>query len=266
MPEGDTIFRAARALHRALEGREITHFDTVYPQLSRVDRDQPMVGRTVQRVSAVGKHLLMHLSGELILRSHMRMNGSWHIYRPGEKWRIPAYRMKITLETGAFVAVAFDVPIAEFETPSTLERSSPVGELGPDLSAKPFDEVEAHRRGRLNSEQNVADLILNQRVAAGAGNVFKSEVAFLCGIHPFRLVSSLSDDQLTAIIATSRRLLLGNQGSLNHRKTTASFNPREGLWVYGRSGKPCRKCGGRIRMERRGLHARSTYFCANCQQ
>src|SRR5215207_1087386 len=102
MPEGDTIFRAARTLHRALAGRTVTRFESVFPALSRVDVDTPLAGRTVEGVTSHGKHLLMIFSGDLILRTHMRMNGSWHIYRPGEKWQRPHRDMRVIVETGEF--------------------------------------------------------------------------------------------------------------------------------------------------------------------
>src|SRR5688500_17225813 len=114
MPEGDTIFRAARTLHRALAGQTVTRFQAELAQLVQIDRDEPIAGRTVERVDAAGKHCLMTFSGGLILRTHMRMNGSWHIYRPGEQWQMPARAMRVLVETPQWVAVAFNVYAAEF--------------------------------------------------------------------------------------------------------------------------------------------------------
>ena len=125
MPEGDTIFKAARTLHRALAGQTITRFETVLVHLARVDIDTPVAGRTVERVAAAGKHLLMTLSGGLVLRTHMRMNGSWHIYRPGERWQRPRGEMRIAIETTDWVAVAFRVHVAEFIQASDPCPSSP---------------------------------------------------------------------------------------------------------------------------------------------
>ena len=126
MPEGDTIFRAARTLHRALAGKPVVRFETVLAQLSRVDDDSPIAGRTVERVRSVGKHLLVEFSGDLVLRTHMRMNGSWHIYRPGERWQRPRSAMRVVVETADFQAVAFDVPVAEFRTARALARDPAV--------------------------------------------------------------------------------------------------------------------------------------------
>src|SRR5918992_4664013 len=114
MPEGDTIFRAARTLDRALAGRVVTRFESVFPHLARVDGNRPIRGRIIERVTSRGKHLLMWFSGDLVLRTHMRMNGSWHIYRPGERWQRPRHDMRIVVATDSFEAVAFTVPVAEF--------------------------------------------------------------------------------------------------------------------------------------------------------
>src|SRR6188508_1745970 len=145
MPEGDTIHRAARALHAALAGQRVERFESVFAHLTRVDADAPIAGRLVERVEARGKHLLMWLGeaeragvpvrrgASLVLRTHMRMHGSWHIYRPAERWQRPRHEMRIVLATAAYVAVAFAVPVAEFVEAATLEREGPVAELGPDL-------------------------------------------------------------------------------------------------------------------------------------
>src|SRR6185369_1660146 len=139
MPEGDTIFRAARTLHRALAGQVVTQFETQLPQLSRVDYDTPVAGRTVERVEAAGKWMRMYFSGDLILLTHMLMSGSWHIYRPGEKWQRGRIQMRVAIYTDVFVAVAFQVPIAEFHTAASLARHRSAQRLGPDAAAKEFD-------------------------------------------------------------------------------------------------------------------------------
>ena len=152
MPEGDTIFRAARTLHRALAGSAVTRFESVFPALNRIDQDRPLAGRTIESVSARGKHLLMTFSGDLVLRTHMRMNGSWHIYRPGERWQRPARDMRIVVETARFVAVGFNVPVAEFLTGRELSRhqaargarARPAGARGTsDAAGRSFDDAES---------------------------------------------------------------------------------------------------------------------------
>jgi endonuclease VIII len=275
MPEGDTIFRAARTLHLALAGRVVTRFETVLPALQRVHDDHPIVGRTVDVVRAVGKHLLMEFSGGLALRTHMRMSGSWHIYRPGERWRRPRVAMRIVLANTEYVAVAFEVPVAEFLPSAQLDRHRHFAALGPDLLGETFDVDAAAARLRGRPDAAIADALLDQRLAAGVGNVFKSEVLFVCGIDPFRKVSSLSEDEARRVIETSRELLQANVVDAERtgapewggsRRTTRRMDPAARLWVYGRRGKPCRRCGSPIACRAQGADARLTYSCPACQK
>lgn len=273
MPEGDTIFRAARTLHRALAGQVVTRFESVFPKLTRVHEDTPVTGRAVERVSASGKHLLMAFSGDLVLRTHMRMNGSWHIYRPGEPWQRPRRDMRIVLATAGFVAVGFNIPVAEWLRANALDRHEELRALGPDLLAEHFDAAEAARRLRLRAHAPIGDALLNQRVMAGIGNVYKSEVLFACRVDPFALVGTLSDEQVSCLIATARKFLRANVSEglaamttyLGFRKTTRRSDPGERLWVYGRAGEPCRRCGTPVQISKRGRDARLTYWCPTCQ-
>jgi len=275
MPEGDTLFRTARMLHRALAGKQVVRFETALAQLSTVDDDAPIAGRTVERVRSVGKHLLIEFSGDLALRTHMRMAGSWHVYRPGERWQRPRSAMRVVVETADFQAVAFDVAVAEFRTGSELARDGAVAALGPDVLDPGFDESEAVRRLRERGALGVGDALVDQRALAGIGNVFKSEVCFAERVHPFTPVAALDDAMLLRLVRTARRFLgmnvLESSGSgmvtsPGLRRTTPRGDPSARLWVYGRVGKPCRVCGEEIRLERRGLQARSTYFCPRCQE
>ena len=273
MPEGDTIFRAARTLNRALAGKTIVAFESMLPALTRVHEDSPLTGRTVERVSAAGKHLLMHFSGDLVLRTHMRMNGSWHIYRPGERWQRPRRDMRVVIATADFVAVAFSVPVAEMIRARDLPRHDELRKLGPDLLAEDFDVEEAVRRVRGRPATAIADALLNQRVMAGIGNVYKSEVLFTCRVSPFALVRDLRDDTLRELAATARRYLLANIGDglspmttyTGFRRTTRRDDPKERLWVYGRAGLACRRCGTPIAIGKQGVDARLTYWCPTCQ-
>jgi endonuclease-8 len=274
MPEGDTIFRAARTLHRALAGRPVVRFESVFPALTRVHDDTPLTAQSVERVTASGKHILMRFSGGQVLRTHMRMNGSWHIYRPGEPWQRPQRDMRIVVATADYVAVGFSIPVAEFIAATRLARHEELRRLGPDLLSEGFDAVEALRRMRERPAQLIADVLLNQRVMAGIGNVYKSEVLFSCGINPFTPVARLTDDELGRLIATGRKLLLANvQTTLAamttyagyQRNTTGRDNASERLWVYGRVGLPCRRCRTPIRLKKHGEAARLTYWCPKCQ-
>jgi endonuclease-8 len=273
MPEGDTIFRAARTLHRALAGQVVTHFESVFPALTRVHEDTPITGRTVESVRSSGKHLLMAFSGELTLRTHMRMNGSWHVYRPGEPWQRPRREMRIVVSTAPFVAVGFSIPVAEWLRASDLRRSKELTSLGPDLLAEHFDQEEAFRRVRARPTELIMEVLLNQRVLAGIGNVYKSEVLFACAVDPFARVEQLSDQQITTLLATARKFLRANVTEglaamttyLGFRRTTRRDDPSARLWVYGRVGEPCRRCGTPILIDKRGNHARLTYWCPRCQ-
>jgi endonuclease-8 len=274
MPEGDTIFRAARTLNRALAGRIVTRFESVYPALTRVHEDAPITGRTIESVAAAGKHLLMRFSGDLLLRTHMRMNGSWHIYRPGERWRKPRRDMRIVIGTDAFEAVAFNVPVAEFLEGPAIRRQEDLRLMGPDLLGATFDETEAMQRLRARPDAFIADALLNQRVVAGIGNVYKSEVLFLCGVNPFAVVAEVGEERLRCLLTTARTHLHANVIDATaaivtyrgYRRTTRRADPGERLYVYGRAGQPCRKCGVRIEIRAQGRDARLTYWCPSCQR
>ena len=273
MPEGDTIFRAARTLNLALAGRVVTRFDSVFPALTRVDTDAPLAGRTVDRVWAQGKHLLIAFSGGLTLRTHMRMNGSWHVYRPGERWQRPGADMRIVIETDAFVAVAFQVPVAEFLTETALPRSRTLNTLGPDLLDDAFDEADALRRLRDRHDVPLGEALLDQRAIAGIGNVYKSETCFLAGVNPFTAVAALDDEQLRQVLTVARRLMVVNVrpgargGIVTYRglRPAGHSDPGAQHWVYGRRGRPCRRCGAPIRARKQGVDARTTYWCERCQ-
>jgi endonuclease-8 len=272
VPEGDTVFLAAQAMHRALAGRPVVRFESVYPALTRVADDDPIVGRTIESVSARGKHLLVALSGGLVLRTHLRMNGSWHLYRPGIRWQRPASEMRLLIATADVIAVAFTVQDAEFLTSAQLARHRQLTALGPDLLGADFDAAEVLRRMRAHDGETIAAVLLNQRVLAGIGNEFKSEILFLAGVDPFRLVTALGDADLDRIIRVSREQLAANVlprsktlTPARGRRTTRSLDPSAKLWVYGRGGKPCRRCGAVIQTVKAGADARLTYWCPQCQ-
>lgn len=267
MPEGDTIHRAARTLHAALSGRTITRFETVFPALARVDEDAPLAGRTIESVEAAGKNLLMHFSGDLHLRTHMRMRGSWHLYKPGESWRIARGEMRIVIETNDWIAVGFNVPVAEFHDTQSLARQEDMRLIGPDLIGDEFDFDEALRRIRARPDEEIADVLLNQRVVSGIGNEYKSELLFIARINPFKRVRDLSDDDLARILKHARKIMVANVAKRSPaRITTFSLDPRAQQYVFGRGRKPCRKCGTPIEFAKQGRDARGTYWCPRCQE
>lgn len=278
MPEGDTIYRAARALQRAIGGKVVTGFETGLAKLARVNDDAPLVGRVVEKVESRGKWLFIYFSGDLILVSHMLMSGSWHLYRTGERWRMGRSRMRAVIRTEDWEAVAFNVPIAEFHTARSLERSSQVPKLGPDILAGEFTVAGGVERlaayAREHPEAEIAVVLLNQRVLAGLGNVYKSEVAFAARVNPFRAMRSITPKEMETMVEFAQRYMKANvvdgkgEGIVTYsgnRRTTHAMNREERLWVYRRQGQECRRCGATVMMRRQGEQARSTYWCPECQ-
>jgi endonuclease-8 len=274
VPEGDTIFRAARTLNRALAGKVVTRFETVLPKLQRVHDDHPVTGRTVEQVRSIGKWMEIGLSGDLFLLTHMLMSGSWHIYRPGEKWQRSRLDMRILLATADIEAVAFNVPIAEFHTAVSLARRRGFSQLGPDLLGDEFSADEVISRLHQQPDMTIGEALLSQSVLAGIGNVYKSEVCFACRVNPFRLVRSLTLNELSCLVTTAQKFLAANvkEGTSEQivtytgfRRTTGRANPTDRLWVYGRRGEPCRRCGTSLVSRKQGIDARITFWCPACQ-
>jgi endonuclease-8 len=278
MPEGDTIYRAARALQKAIGGKVVTGFETGLATLARVNDDAPLVGRTVERVESRGKWCLICFSGDLILVTHMLMSGSWHLYRTGEKWWMGRSKMRVVIRTADWEAVAFNVPIAELHTARSLERSSQVPKLGPDILSEEFTVEGGAARvaayGVENPEAEIGVVLLNQRVLAGLGNVYKSEVAFAAGVNPFRAMRTITQPEIEKMVEVAQRYMKANvaDGSSagivtysGNRRTTHAMNREERLWVYRRQGQECRRCGTAVMMRKQGVQARSTYWCPVCQ-
>lgn len=265
MPEGDTIARTADVLRAVLIDRPITAARSQpQPGLRRVPDLSRLVGSTVTSVVSRGKHLLIGFDTGDTLRTHLRMSGSWHRYRPGERWRRPARSASVVLENASAVAVAFNTPVVELLTDSELRRSTALTSLGPDLLAPEFDAAEALRRLRALGDEELGNALLEQRAAAGIGNVYKSEVAFLEGLDPWSPVAAYTDSDLSAALATARRLMQANLRG-GARVTTGSRMPGSALWVYGRGGRPCRRCGTLVHVGRQGKLARLTFWCPRCQ-
>jgi endonuclease-8 len=254
MPEGDTIHRAARTLQKAIGGREIESFETSLPEL----RDRVASGTRIASVRARGKHLLVELDDGRILDTHMRMDGSWHIYRPGEAWQRSEHAARVVLRTSEWIAVCFDAPWVKL-----IDDERELPELGPDLLDESIDLDSAVKRLRSMPSLQIGEAIMRQDLVAGIGNVYKSEVLFICRVDPFARVESLSDELLHAIVDKAAALMKRNLHG--HARTTRT---RAGgrLWVYGRTGKPCFECGTPIKMRRQGELPRSTYYCARCQR
>jgi endonuclease VIII len=255
MPEGDTIFRTATTLRRVLDGREITSFEAAGRR-----GPHPVAGERVTRVGSRGKHLLIAFDGGTILHTHMQMDGSWHVYRPGERWWHSRSGARVVIGTAEIVAVCFDAPVVELLTEPELERHPQIQALGPDLCDDDPDLDEAVRRlASLDPATPVGVAMLDQRVAAGVGNVYKSEVLFARGVDPFARIDTLDGPTRRGLFETASRLLRMNLEG-GPRRTV-----REGVAVYERGGRPCRRCGTLIRSRRQGEAARTTWWCPSCQ-
>jgi endonuclease-8 len=258
MPEGDTLFRTAAGLRPYLVGRDVlaarAQGPGAVPQIHRV------IGKRVDAVEAQGKNLLIRFDGGLELRTHLRMNGSWHHYRPGERWRRPPGRARLVLEVDGAVAVCFDAPVVElFE--ARAERVHPsLSRLGPDLLSPDFDAAEAHRRLRAAERQAmpVGAALLDQRAMAGLGNIWRNETLFAERVDPIAAVGDLDDATLDRLISTGRRLLTESAKLAPGRAPTR---------VYRRTGRPCPRCRTPIRSAPLGGGVpRTTYWCPTCQR
>lgn len=254
MPEGDTVYRAAAALNTALAGRILTRCDIRVPRFATVD----LSGSGVDEVTSRGKHLLIRV-GAYSIHSHLKMEGTWHVYRSGEVWRRQAFHARIVLATADRIAVGFDLGMLHV-VPRDREDEV-VGQLGPDLLGADWDAVEAARRLSARLDRPIAKALLDQRNLAGLGNVYVNEVCFLRGILPSRPVGATD---IPATVDLAHRLIRANRNRVT-RSTTGNLRPGQRSWVYGREREPCRRCGTPILLDR-DLNARDSYFCPHCQR
>jgi endonuclease-8 len=269
MPEGDTVFRTAGRMHRALAGHRLTGSDLRVPRLATTD----LTGWTVVGSVSRGKHLLLRLrppgdERPVTLHSHLGMDGSWRMYTVGERWRPRRdHLVRAVLRTSDTVAVGYQ--LRELSLVPTADEETLLAHLGPDLLDPRFDLAEAVRRlSRADPAVTIGGALRDQRNLAGIGNVYCAEVLFLRGIWPWAPVRQVAD--LPALVALARRVLVANRDR-PERSTTGSLRPGETTYVYGRRGAPCRRCGTPVRADRQSDHVtdrqsdRVTYWCPTCQ-
>jgi endonuclease-8 len=258
MPEGDSVYLAVKRMHEALAGRRLTRTDFRVPALAATD----LSGRTVLAVVPRGKHMLTRFEGGLTLHTHFKMEGSWHLYRPGQRWQGPLWQVRAVLETSDRVAVGFRLPVIELVP--TAQEASVVGHLGPDLLGPDWDPAEAERRLLADPQREIGVALLDQRNLAGLGNLWRCEALFLRGISPWTPVGQVAD--LPALIDLSRRMLLANKDRPT-QSSTGSTRRGETSYVVGRYRKPCRRCGTPIAKRLQGVapQQRETYWCPHCQ-
>ena len=261
MPEGDTVYLAGKRLRAALAGRELVRGELRHPRV--VEHD--LAGRTVLDVASVGKHLFTRFDDARSLHTHFRLDGSWHLYRPGMAWQRPAHEARAVLATAERVAVGF--LLHDMELLPTADEDRLVGHLGPDLLDPGWGAehaAEALRRFTARGSEELGLVLLEQRVMAGIGNVYKTEVCFLLGLSPWAPASAVPDP--AAAIALARELMLRN-ADRPQQSTTGELARGRQHWVYGRGGQRCRRCGTRIRTAPQGndIYARVAYWCPKCQ-
>ncbi|MEV4351432.1 DNA-formamidopyrimidine glycosylase family protein [Actinoplanes sp. NPDC049596] len=259
MPEGDTVWNTARVIERALVGDVLTGSDFRVPQLATTN----LSGWTVAESASRGKHLLLRLTREgekpLTLHSHLRMDGAWRAYKPGERWTgRPAHLIRVVLKTARAVAVGYH--LHELALLPTADEERMLGHLGPDLLGADWDEAEAVRRIAAKPDVTIAEALLDQRNLAGVGNLYKAETLFLRGVWPWTPVSRVKD--LDGMVRLAQKLVASNRGRWT-QTTTGALRRGETSYVYGRRAQPCRKCGAAIQKDEKG--ERITYWCPRCQ-
>jgi endonuclease VIII len=266
MPEGDTVWLAAKRLHHALAGRPLVGFDLRVPQLATVD----LTGSTIESVQPRGKHLLTRFTGGpgdgLTLHTHFRMDGTWHLYPDGERWRGGAeHQIRAVLRVPGTTAVGYRLPVVELVR--TDDEDSVVGHLGPDVLGEHWDPVEAVRRLAADPARMIGDALLDQRLLAGLGNIYRTETCFLTGVTPFTPVGELEQHgtDLARVVEVGHRLLRANKDRYV-QATTGDLRPGRRHWVFER--RTCLRCGTRVLTATTGRAGveRVAWWCPSCQQ
>ena len=255
MPEGDTVHLAARRLDEALRGRTLTKSDVRVPAFATSD----LSGSEVLEVVARGKHLLFRTSAGITLHTHFGMDGAWHLYRPGERWQGPSHEVRVVLEAADRVAVGFRLKTVELVR--TARESEVVGHLGPDVLGPDWDPDVALRRLTADPSRPIGDVLLDQSVMAGPGNIYRNEICFLVGADPGTPVGSLANP--VRVVDLTKRLMEANRDTGN-QVTTGDRRRGFENWVYGRGGRPCRRCGTPV-VRTAGPAERVLYTCPSCQ-
>jgi endonuclease-8 len=230
----------------------------------RLTGPAPRIGRTIEDVVSHGKHLEITWDDDLVLHTHMRMTGSWHLYRRGERWRKPERQARVVIETIDWVAVCFNAPVVETYRADSFVRHPNFGRLGPDLCKADADLGECVRRlmTYADSSRSIAEVMLDQHVMCGVGNVYRCEVLWACEIHPLAPVGLLPQSACVELVRTSAELLRAN---LQHSARITTTDTPGGLAVYGRNNQPCERCGGIISVAQHGEPPRLLYWCPECQ-
>jgi formamidopyrimidine-DNA glycosylase len=249
MPEGDTIFRTAEKLRAALKGKRVVS--------ARPDQLKRLAGQTVSDVQPVGKHLMIRFDNGLALHTHMRMRGVWQVYPRGQKATRPDWQLKAILETDDVVAACFAAPVVEL----IRDESAHVGHLGPDILGEEWDVHAVVKRARSLGAAAIGEVMLDQRVSAGIGNVYRCESLWQLKVNPWKPIDKLTDDELASLFDVARQAMRANLGG-DRRRRFPGYGKGA---VHGRGGRPCPRCGTPIKVRALGEHARLAYWCPACQ-
>lgn len=259
MPEGDVVWATARQLHEALVGRVLTRSDFRVPRYATVN----LAGQVVTEAVARGKHLLIRTDRGLTVHTHLKMEGAWRIRPASGRPAGESHRLRLLLANSEWVAAGYQLGITEVLR--TTHEDRVVGHLGPDLLGTDWDPAAAVARLSRNPDRPVGEALLDQTNLAGLGTIYMSETLFVRGVDPARPVASVPE--LDAVVEVGRRLLDANKDRPGH-VTTGDSRPGRESWVYGRAGRPCRRCGTLINRSEVGPpgQERVRFWCPNCQR
>jgi len=260
MPEGDTLHRTAHTLARVLDGQRLVRVRSSVPAIAHAE----LAGHRVEAVTAQGKNLLIRFDDGRVLHTHLKMRGSWHVYRPGERFQRPEHQARVILEVSDALAVCFAAPTVRLLAPHAAAGDPYLNGLGPDLIPDRFDLDQAVAGLQALGELSLGEAVMTQTALSGIGNIYKSETLFVCRLSPFQAVSELDREAITRVVQSARELLRKNARPGSPQRTTTTGTSGQ-YWVYRRSGQACRVCGATVRMQRQGALHRSTYYCPNCQ-
>ena len=261
MPEGDTVYQTAKRQNEALAGQELTGFQMRVPKFATAD----LTGETVHEVAAVGKHLF-HRIGDWSLHSHLKMDGSWRLVRPGGRWPKPPFQARAVLHAASVTSIGFELGITELIR--TADEGTVTDRLGPDLLGAgwaPASAAEAVRRLEAHPATAVCLAALDQTNVAGIGNVYANELCFLRGILP---TTPIAEVDAAALVSLARRVMLANRDRFP-RVTTGDPRPGHRNWVYGRTGQACLRCGAILlggELGARPGEERVVTWCPVCQR
>ena len=259
MPEGDTLFRSATTLRARLVGKKVLRWESTIASIARAR----LVGHVIERVESIGKNLFIVFDDHRSLHTHMRMTGSWHVYPQNMDSRKLPGSARVLIEVEGCIAVCFSAPTIRLLSDAEVDRE--VRTLGPDILGPGFDAAEAASRVVAQGQRPIGEVIMDQSVVAGIGNIDKSESLYIARIDPFVGSAALGLERARTLLAHARRIMQRNLAPGSGMRTTR-LGAGGRQWVYKRSGELCFTCGGRIRMLRQGAQKRSTYYCPTCQK